>query len=146
MLEYCDPPSGVAEWSERQDSWTDPHSAELRARRALEEVLSVARARVQPNVVQLGDRFKEHAAKWELETAHLSSPTQMMRHPSYEAIILMGNAVVPLLIRDLQENRRAWFGALTYLTGENPIAPSDAGKMDRMIQAWVSWGKEKGCI
>lgn len=70
----------------------------------------------------------------------------MMQHPSFQAIVLMGDAVVPLLIRDLETNRRQWFGALTYLTGVNPIKQADAGKMDRMIAAWVNWGRETGRI
>jgi hypothetical protein len=94
----------------------------------------------------LEQQFLQHAAKWERETAHLSSPTQMMKHPSFEAILLMGEPVVPLMIRDLEKNRRYWFGALTYLTGENPITPAEAGKMDRMINSWVKWGKAKGRV
>jgi hypothetical protein len=70
----------------------------------------------------------------------------MMMHPSYQAILGMGDKVVPLLLRDLQNKRRPWFWALSYLTTENPINPSDAGKIDKMIAAWVRWGKAKGLL
>lgn len=69
-----------------------------------------------------------------------------MMHPSYQAILGMGWKVVPFLLRDLQQNRRAWFGALSYLTRANPIKPKDAGKMDKMIEAWVQWGRDKGLL
>src|SRR5207249_10087554 len=39
---------------------------------------------------QLEKRFREQADKWERETQHLSSPTQRIMHPSYQAILGMG--------------------------------------------------------
>jgi len=96
------------------------------------------------------ERFKEQAAKWRSETMHLSSPTQMMMHPSYQAILGMAledkPRVIRLLLHDLQQNRSEWFWALSYLTQDNPIKPEDAGRMDRMIAAWVGWGQERHLI
>ena len=92
----------------------------------------------------LAERFKYHADKWEQETSHLSSPTRMIAHPSYQEIVAMGDEVVPLLIRDMQETGRTWFWALTSLTKANPVDPRDAGKVKRMIDAWVKWGKKRG--
>lgn len=93
----------------------------------------------------LEERFREQAEKWARETEHLSSPTQMMLHPSYQAILGMAREdeqeVIRLMLRDLRDNRREWFWALSYLTQDNPINPRDAGKMDKMIDAWVKWGK-----
>jgi hypothetical protein len=90
--------------------------------------------------------FAQHAEKWESETTHISSPAKRIMHPSYQAILGMGEAVVPFMLRDLRDNRHAWFWALSYLTKENPIGPDDAGKMDQMISAWVQWGKIKGIL
>jgi hypothetical protein len=50
------------------------------------------------------------------------------------------------MINDLKQNRRPWFWALSYLTNANPVKPSDAGKMDKMINSWVEWGKQHGLI
>jgi hypothetical protein len=50
---------------------------------------------------------------------------------------------VALLIRDMQQNERPWFWALSYLTKENPISHSDSGKMKKMIASWVKWGTER---
>jgi hypothetical protein len=98
----------------------------------------------------LEERFYEQANKWQTETGHFSSPSQRIMHPSYQAILGMGREhkldIIRLLIRDLQQNRRAWFWALSYLAQDNPINPEDAGKIDKMIFAWVKWGKTKGIL
>jgi len=51
-----------------------------------------------------------------------------------------------LLLQDLKENRRPWFWALSYLTQANPITPNDAGRMDRMIEAWTRWGETRAHV
>jgi hypothetical protein len=90
-------------------------------------------------------KFREQSSKLWKETAHLSSPAQQMVHPSYQAIMGMGSSnplgVAALMIEDMQQNRRPWFMALSYLTQANPIKSSDSGKTDKMIKAWVEWGK-----
>jgi hypothetical protein len=95
----------------------------------------------------LEERFREQSDKWARETGHLSSPAQKMLHPSYQAILGMAGdqkeEVIRLLLRDMEKNRRGWFLALSYLAQDNPIKQADAGKIDKMIAAWVSWGKEK---
>jgi hypothetical protein len=71
----------------------------------------------------------------------------MMMHPSYQAILGMAQGheeeMVRLMLRDLRDNRTPWFWALSYLTHDNPIQRSDAGRLDKMIKAWVDWGKER---
>lgn len=103
--------------------------------------------RAEPHSATLTDRFLTQARKWDDETSHLSSPMQRMMHPSYQAILGMANEnpseMVFLLIKDMKENRREWFWALSYLTQENPIKPEDAGRMDKMIDEWVRWGKAR---
>jgi len=93
------------------------------------------------------ERFREQADKWDRETGHISSPAQRFAHPSYMAILGMANEdksqVIDLLLRDMQQNRREWFWALSYLTQENPITRKEAGSLDRMIDAWVRWGRER---
>jgi hypothetical protein len=104
----------------------------------------------QPALGTIEKRFLEQADKWQRETEHLSSPTQIMMHPSYQAVLGMarGNEdeVVRLMIHDLQERRRPWFWALSYLTKDNPIKPSEAGRLDKMIGAWVDWGRRRGIL
>ena len=98
-------------------------------------------------VLSLEQRFREQAEQWGHETGHLSSPFQRMLHPSYQAILGMAQEnkepVIRLLLDDMQKTRRPWFLALSFLTQENPIKQADAGKIDRMIAAWVEWGKKQ---
>lgn len=103
---------------------------------------------VQTESVQalsLEQRFQEESDKWWKQTAHLSSPAQQMVDPSYQAIMGMGASdpmqVAGLMIKDMQINRRPWFLALSYLTQANPVRSADSGKTDKMIKAWVEWGR-----
>jgi hypothetical protein len=100
--------------------------------------------------IDVGYFFREHSDRWAQETAHLSSPTQMMMNPNYQAIMGMAqqhkDAIVRLMLIDLRDKRRLWFWALNFLTHENPVSHSQAGKLDAMIGAWINWGKEKDII
>ena len=89
-------------------------------------------------------RFERLAASWRAETSHLSSSTQMAAHPAYQEIIGMGREVVPLLLRELACKPDHWFNALKTITGANPVAPADRGRIDRMAEAWLRWGREQG--
>lgn len=90
------------------------------------------------------ERFQRLAAAWHQAVAHHSSSSVRYEHPAYREIIGMGPAVVPLLLRDLETNRRHWFAALKAITGANPVDPADAGKVVRMAEAWLRWGRENG--
>jgi hypothetical protein len=35
---------------------------------------------------------------------------------------------------------------MTALTGENPVAPADQGRLPAMTAAWLKWGRDKGWI
>jgi hypothetical protein len=114
------------------------------APRSLEDVCASAKER------SLEERFHVQAAKWKLETQHLSSPLQRMMHPSYQAILGMGaerkREIISLMLHDLQENHGDWLLALSFLTQENPIDQKDAGKTDKLAKAWVTWGKKQGLL
>jgi hypothetical protein len=73
-----------------------------------------------------------------------------MMHPSYQAILGMAKGheqeIVRLMLRDLEENRTPWFWALSYLTQDNPIEQSEVGRLDKMIKAWVNWGKARDML
>jgi hypothetical protein len=102
------------------------------------------------NRLSLEERLQTEATKWDRETAHLSSPLQRTTHPSYQAILGMGaqhkKDVIQFMLRDMKQNRRDWFLALSYLAQENPINPKDAGKTDKIIESWVRWGESQGLI
>ena len=90
--------------------------------------------------------FRELVTEWHAEVAALSSTTARVRHPSYRAIVALGPAVVPLLLRELEQRPNHWFTALEALTGADPVAPSDRGRIGPMTDAWIKWGKEHGYL
>jgi hypothetical protein len=151
MASYC-PQFKPSDWLESESSWDWPESQsisseELRVLALIDERVRKALAHSQTSVAEpIEERFREQANKWKRETGHLSSPTQKIMHPSYQAILGMGREVLPLLLRDLSQNRTDWFWALSYITQENPIRREDAGKMDKMLAAWIDWGRTRGLL
>lgn len=148
MAAYC-PVQNARDYYEPEPAseWRKAQNPKLML---IEEIVSRAFSDRQTATVEdsLEQRFLEQADKWARETAHLSSPTQKMMHPSYQAILGMASEneeeIIRLMLRDLRDSRRMWFWALSYLTKENPIQQADAGKLDKMIRAWVEWGKRRG--
>src|SRR5579863_5427405 len=130
-------------YQELWDRWQMPDLCGVSAE---DEPDVIPQAAIAADTRTLEERFLEQANKWEQETKFVSSVTKRVSHPSYTAILGMGRepGIVEILLRDLQTHRRPWFWALSYITESNPIKPEDAGKMDRMISAWVAWGKAKG--
>jgi hypothetical protein len=47
------------------------------------------------------------------------------------------------MLRDLEREPHLWVWALPRITGVDPVAAEDAGKIERM-SAWLRWGREKG--
>jgi hypothetical protein len=90
------------------------------------------------------ERFRRQAAAWHLAIAHHSSMTVRNNHPAYQEIVRMGPEVVPLLLRDLEENHTHWFTALRLITGANPIPESAAGNIPRMVEARLRWARDNG--
>jgi len=96
--------------------------------------------------VDLEELFQQLATQWRKDTAHFSSQTQMANHPAYQQIISLGPAVLPFIFRELARKRDFWFYALTAITGDDPIAAEDAGKVRRMADAWLAYGRERGYL
>jgi hypothetical protein len=44
------------------------------------------------------------------------------------------------------ESGRFWFPALNAITGENPTPEAAEGDIERMIGAWLQWGRANGLI
>jgi len=89
-------------------------------------------------------RFRRLEATWTDETGYLSSYTEIVEHPAFREIIGLGLAVVPLMLRDLQERPRLWVWALPDITGADPVPAADAATIARMSEAWLCWGKANG--
>lgn len=91
-------------------------------------------------------RFRRLAEEWRRESAFLSSVAAMSSLRSYQRIIGLGPAVVPVLLRELEREPGHWFWALEAITEEDPVPPEVRGDLRRMADAWVRWGKASGRI
>ena len=101
---------------------------------------------VFPSFADASEAFRQLSEDWSSETRHVSSVKDLTSHPSYQGIIKLGWDAVPLLLRDLQENKRFWFPALHAITGVRPFDKRDAGNARKMTEAWIVWGRKKGII
>ena len=90
----------------------------------------------------LRQKFRALTKEWRAATEVVSSSTEIFSHPAYQRIMAMGEFAVPFILRELEREPDHWDYALWMITGENPVSPVDAGRMDRIAQAWIRWGKE----
>ena len=92
------------------------------------------------------ERFHELRDDWKAKTRHLSNTAQISLVFSYQKIIGMGPAVVPLILSELEKEPDHWFWALEAITDENPVAESDAGDIEASAREWIQWGRDKGLL
>lgn len=90
------------------------------------------------------DRFRQLESKWLAEVGFSSSSTILRSHPAFQEIISLGEVVVPLMLRDLQERPRLWVWALPRITGADPVPAAERGNIAKMSEAWLRWGQEHG--
>lgn len=64
--------------------------------------------------------------------------------PCYLRIIGMGRRVLPLLLKELEENKDHWLVALNAITGQDP-APNGS-TFDEAVVAWLAWGRTHGYL
>ena len=89
-------------------------------------------------------RFQTLADQWRQETRHLSLMSDIVLNTAYQQIIGMGTSAIPFILKELKEQPDHWFWALRSIVGESPIAPADRGRLPRMAEAWLAWGREHG--
>lgn len=82
-------------------------------------------------------RFERDAAEWEDETLYMSTVIDMVTVPSYQRIIGLGPAVVPLIIERLREEPEHWFWALRAIVGEDKA--SGATSVLEAAHRWIEW-------
>ena len=90
------------------------------------------------------ERLRRLEATWMEEVGHHSSTTKLINHPAFQEIIGMGEAVVPLLLRDLEQKPRLWVWALPEITGVDPVPVSERGNIGKMSEAWLRWALAHG--
>lgn len=92
------------------------------------------------------DRFAELTRDWKASKQFMSSVSQMAMLPSYQQIIGMGPAVLPLIFQELQRQADHWFWALASITGDDPDLPEHRGKISLMRDDWLAWARTKGYL
>lgn len=90
------------------------------------------------------DRFHELLKGWLDERGSSSSVSQLSLHPKYQQIIGMGATAIPFILRELEREPKHLFWALHAITGENPVPEADRGRIRKMAEAWIRWGKDRG--
>lgn len=98
----------------------------------------------ETQVNDLERQFNQLATQWKQETGMLSELSQKVLHPAYQRIIGMGEKAVPLILKQLQQEPNHWFWALRAITGANPVKPENRGRIKRMTQDWLDWGRDHG--
>lgn len=91
-------------------------------------------------------KFVRLARDWHKATLLSSSMTDDQMHPAHLAILAMGKPALPLILEDLQENGGHWFLALRLISDENPVPPEHAGRIKRMREDWIAWGRQHGYL
>jgi hypothetical protein len=91
-------------------------------------------------------RFEDLFKNWIDETGHLSSSARIVSNQYYLGIVAMGPQALTPILRRLRNHPEPWFPALVAITRENPVKPEDQGQFQRMRQAWLDWGADRGII
>jgi len=154
LSDFC-APKKKDEWGvhrrRRHSSRWEPESA---ASAIVDELFSFVRREEQKRTPTLEEKFSYHAERLKLETGHLSSPLQVMMHPSFQAIVGLSQqnfdskrSIVRCMLQEVKAGRGDWFLPLSQITQENPaISPKDYGKSDKLAEAWLKWGKSRGFL
>ena len=88
--------------------------------------------------------FYSNLHKWRSETYYISSTTELQAHPSFKAIIAIGEEAIPLILDDLTIRPSLLCLALFDITRETVVPDSDRGNIRAMTNAWISWGRRNG--
>lgn len=111
-------------------------------RRSHRTIVSVAT--YKPTAADYVDFFYSHLQKWRSETYYVSSSSELQRHPSFRAIVKMGQIVIPLILNDLKRKPSLLSLALGEITGESLVPAEARGNLKAMADSWISWGSRNG--
>jgi hypothetical protein len=99
---------------------------------------------VDPEIAEIETKFIRLRDEWKMQRGHEPSTMKAVLLPAYQRIIGMGPSVIPLLLRELENNLDNWFWALMAITEEDPVQESSRGDGEAMAAAWLKWGRQRG--
>src|SRR6266849_3736082 len=88
----------------------------------------------QAQAAQIAGKFFRLRDEWKAQRGHEPSTMKAVLLPTYQKIIGMGPAVVPLLLRELETNLDNWFWALLAITEEDPVPEEARGDGQAMVR------------
>jgi hypothetical protein len=90
------------------------------------------------------EKLAKELEAWDEQHAHFSFSTHQ-HCPAYPLIVAMGLPIVPLILKELQQNMRWWMlSALREITKTNPVPEKHRGRVSKMRDDWIRWGEENG--
>jgi hypothetical protein len=91
--------------------------------------------------------FKELAEKWEMETG-LFSVDRNRINDTFLDIISLGKQIIPFILNDILKYKKAarWHLALKTLTKVNPVSIEDLNESNKIMEAWINWGRGNNII
>ena len=107
----------------------------------------------KPITTELEAAFAKLAEEWRRETAFHSNDYFIVNHPTYQRIVELGEAALPLIFRELEKGQTAvhWPHVLSAVTGADPTPPPKqlpagfvALDIKAIHKAWLQWGREQG--
>ena len=135
-----------AEISKLPDEQQDEIATRLLTELEDEQVVHVTSIAIPVETETPLQKFQRLSNAWKEETQHISVASDMILHPAYQQIIAMGTKAVPFMLEDMKQNLTHWFWALYVITGVNPVKPEDEGRIRKMTEAWLQWGKDHGYV
>lgn len=90
--------------------------------------------------------FRLLADRWYEETMNLSSIQRMQNNKNFQAIMSMRQFAIPHIFNEIATKGGHWYGALAELTGANPVKEENRGRIEKMKEDWLDWGKKNGWV
>lgn len=95
---------------------------------------------------KLREVFEELRESWLYDTAFDSGYRNKINHPAYLRIVSFGESIIPILIKDMVDNKTFWHYALVDITGENPIKEESKGVANNIINDWKIWAEKNNYV
>lgn len=92
-------------------------------------------------------KFHRLLNSWKQERRPESWVADMVACPSYQKIMGMGTAALPLIFQQMESEANEpdhWFWALRSITETDPVQEADRGNITKMASAWLEWGRLQG--
>lgn len=107
---------------------------------------SIYRSYTQLGSGEVLARFDELAQLWRRDTSVLSNLELRFNHPIYRRLIAVGQPVVPLLLRSLDDDPLDWVWALETIVGKEAPRVEPPHTAEGTRDAWLAWGKQRGYV